>query len=153
MLFRSADDHVLICEDGDQLVLRDDIIEKGTPIPAGYLYVDGSGVGDVGNGVLRDRRVLAEDGFLVVLVTVDLTASAVVGAPEVITKGWVHEGESADLIDGCADAIHRALDSALERSPRADVESLQKVVRRAAGSFVSERTRRRPMIIPVVIEI
>ncbi len=148
-----ADDHVIVCEDGDQLVLTDDAIAKGAPIPAGYLYVDGSGIGDIGQGVLRDRRVLAEEGFLLILVTVDLYESAVVGAPELITKGWVHEGGSSDLLDRCADAVHRAIDNTLGASKRADVESLQKVVRRTAGSFVSEHTRRRPMIIPVVIEV
>ena len=148
-----ADDHVIICEDGDQLVLSDSGIRRGDSVPAGYLYVDGSGIGDVGNGVLRDRRVLAEEGIVVVLVTVDLAEAAVVGEPEVITKGWVHETASVDLIDGCAAAVHRELATALERAPRADIESLQKVVRRAAGSFVNERTRRRPMIVPVVIEV
>jgi ribonuclease J len=148
-----ADDHVIVCEDGDQLVLTDDGIAKGPSIPAGYLYVDGSGIGDIGHGVLRDRRVLAEEGFLVVLATIDLYESTVVGAPELITKGWVHEHEAASLLDRCAAAVHQALDNTLATTPHADIETLQKVVRRTTGSFVAEHTRRRPMIIPLVIEV
>jgi len=148
-----ADDHVTVCEDGDQLVITDQGIRRGDSVPAGYLYVDGSGVGDIGHGVLRDRRVLAEDGIVVVLVTVDLTGAAVVGEPEVITKGWVHETDSMDLIDGCSAAVHKGLDKALASAKRSDLEALQQTVRRAAGTFVKERTRRRPMIVPVVIEV
>ncbi len=148
-----ADDHVNVCEDGDQLVLDDNGIHRGDSVPAGYLYVDGSGVGDIGSGVLRDRRVLAEDGIVVILATVDLTAGAVLGAPEVITRGWVHETEAADLIDGCAAAVHAGLDTALKATSKGDLESLQKAVRRTAGSFIKQRTQRRPMIVPLVIEV
>ena len=148
-----ADDHVNVCEDGDQLIIDDNGIRRGQSVPAGYLYVDGSGIGDIGHGVLRDRRVLAEDGIVVVLATVDLSAGAVLGAPEVITRGWVHETEAVDLIDGCAAAVHSGLDAALQAASRGDLESLQKAVRRSAGTFIKQRTQRRPMIVPVVIEV
>ena len=148
-----ADDHVNLCEDGDQLVITDAGIRLGNRIPAGYLYVDGSGIGDIGGGVLRDRRVLAEDGIVVVLATVDLQEHEVLGEPEVITKGWVHEGESVDLIEGCGRAVNQALTKALAKTASADIESLQKVVRQAAGNYVSDQTRRRPMIVPLVIEV
>ena len=83
-------DHVLVCEDGDQLVLTDDGVQRmERAVPAGYLYVDGI-VGDVGHGVLRDRRVLAEEGVVVVIVTVDVTGRSVIAGPEIITRGWVH---------------------------------------------------------------
>src|SRR3954452_8818039 len=84
-----AADHVHVCEDGDSLVLEDKGIRKGKRVPAGYLYVDGSGIGDVGHGVLRDRRVLAEEGVVVVIVAVDVQTGAVIPGPEVITRGWV----------------------------------------------------------------
>ena len=148
-----ADGHVNVCEDGDQLVIDDHGIHRGDPVPAGYLYVDGSGVGDIGDGVLRDRQVLAEDGIVVILVTVDLTANLVIGEPEVITRGWVHETEGVELIDGCAAAVHAGLDKALGATSRGDIDSLQKAARRTAGTFIKERTRRRPMIVPLVIEV
>jgi ribonuclease J len=148
-----ADDHVIVCEDGDQLVITDDGIHKGPSVPAGYLYVDGSGIGDITHGVLRDRRVLAEEGVIVVFVTVDLAAREVLAGPEIITRGWVHADSARDLIEECADTVRAAVDKAAKNEPQLDLEKLQRVVRRAAGSFVNERTKRRPMIVPVVVEI
>ena len=81
-----ADDHVLVCEDGDSLVIEDGGIRRGDAVPAGFLYVDGT-VGDVGHGVLRDRRVLAEEGVVMVVATVDTHAREVVGSPEIVTRG------------------------------------------------------------------
>lgn len=148
-----AEDHVNVCEDGDQLVLTDKGVRRGDRIPAGYLYVDGSGIGDISHGVLRDRKVLAEDGIVVVLATADISNREVVGEPEVITKGWVHEADATELIDGLGDAVRDGLETALKRAERADVEVLNKAARRAAGSFISNRTKRRPMIVPLVIEV
>ncbi|MGE3445873.1 MAG: ribonuclease J [Acidimicrobiia bacterium] len=146
-------DRTILCEDGDQLVITDDWIARGPSAPAGYLYVDGSGVGDVGQGVLRDRRVLAAEGIVVVLATVDVAAGSLIGEPEVITKGWVHEPSSAALIAGCTAAVAEALRTMSTGGGRADTDALHKTVRRAAGAYVSDRTGRRPMIVPVVIEV
>ncbi|CAB4559398.1 MAG: RNase J family beta-CASP ribonuclease [Actinobacteria bacterium] len=143
-------DHVLLCEDGDVLELSDDGLAPAGRIPAGYLYVDGI-VGDVGQGVLRDRRVLAEEGVVVVVVTVDLGTSKVLTGPEIITRGWVYAPEAEDLLDEACDTVAVAVEKALAEGVR-DVESLERDVRRAAGKFVNERTKRRPMIVPVVME-
>jgi ribonuclease J len=148
-----AEDHVMVCEDGDQLVVTDKGIRWGERIPAGYNYVDGSGVGDISHGVLRDRKVLAEDGIVVALATVDVASREVVGQPELITKGWVHEPAAAELIDGLTGAVHAGLGAALQRAERADIDVLNKAVRRSAGSYVNEHTKRRPMIVPLVIEV
>ncbi len=148
-----ADDHVLVCEDGDQLVLGDRGITRGEPVPAGYLYVDGTGIGDVGNGVLRDRRVLAEEGVVVVIVAVDVATGAVITGPEVITRGWVHAPEAEDLLDECRAVVTQQLKEAFASGEAGtDIESLQRLVRRAIGRLVNDRTRRRPMIVPVVME-
>jgi ribonuclease J len=141
---------VVICEDGDSIVLTDDGIERGERVPAGYLYVDGI-VGDVGTGVLRDRRVLAAEGVVVVVVAVDRETGAIITGPEVITRGWVYAPEAEDLLDDCAERIRDAIKNAFGHDAT-DIESLQRVVRRAAGKFVSEQTKRRPMIVPVVME-
>jgi len=147
-----GDDRVLVCEDGDQLLLTDLGIIRGENVPAGYLYVDGI-VGDVGQGVLRDRRVLAEEGVVVVVVTVDARTGAIVTGPEVITRGWVYAPEADDLLDECADEVRAAVHGAFNTGDPVDIEALQRVVRKAAGRFVADRTRRRPMIVPVVMEI
>ena len=146
----AAKERVLICEDGDQLTIDDDGIRVTGQVPAGYLFVDGI-VGDVGQGVLRDRRVLAEEGVVVVVVTVDASDGSILTGPEVITRGWVYAPEAEELLDECAAVVRQALKEAFsETAP--DHEALQRVVRRAAGKFVSDRTRRKPMIVPVVME-
>ena len=132
-------------------MLTDVGVTRGEKVPAGYLYVDGI-VGDVGQGVLRDRRVLAEEGVVVVVVTVDAQSGAIVTGPEVITRGWVYAPEAEDLLDECADEVRAAVHEAFDSGDPVDIETLQRVVRRAAGRFVSDRTRRRPMIVPVVME-
>lgn len=143
-------DHVLICEDGDVLELSDKGLKAVGRVPAGYLYVDGI-VGDVGQGVLRDRRVLAEEGVVVVIVTVDIETGKVLTGPEIITRGWVYAPEAEDLLDEACDRVAAVVEASLAAGVR-DVESLERDVRRAAGKFVSERTKRRPMIVPVVME-
>jgi ribonuclease J len=143
---------ILVCEDGDQLVLTDDGIHRlEKAVPSGYLYVDGI-VGDVGHGVLRDRRVLAEEGVVVVIVTVDVNARAVIAGPEVTTRGWIHAAEAEDLLEECAAAVRAEVETVLSHPEPVELEALQRHVRRAAGRFVNERTRRRPMIVPVVLE-
>jgi ribonuclease J len=143
-------DHVLVCEDGDVLTLDDEGLNATGRVPAGYLYVDGI-VGDVGQGVLRDRKVLAEEGVVVVVVTVDIETGKVLVGPEIITRGWVYAPEAEDLLDEACDTVADAVEQAFAAGVR-DVESLERDVRRAAGRFVNERTRRRPMIVPVVME-
>lgn len=144
------DERVVICEDGVVLQLDDDGLSDHDRVPAGYVYVDGI-IGDVGHGVIRDRRVLAEEGVVVVVATVDVPSGTVITGPEIITRGWVYAPEAEDLLDEACDTVETALVDALSKGVR-DVETLERDVRRAAGKFVNERTRRRPMIVPVVME-
>ncbi|HVE94219.1 MAG TPA: ribonuclease J [Acidimicrobiales bacterium] len=148
-----ADNHVLLCEDGDVVELSDDGIDFGGTVPAGYLYVDGI-VGDVGQGVLRDRRVLAEEGVVVVIVTVDARTGEIVSGPEIITRGWVYESEAESLLEEARTAVRaRIAEVAKSDAVTTDFETLKRNIRQALGKFVSERTRRRPMIVPVVMEV
>ena len=143
--------NVLLAEDGDVIELTDDSIDFRGNIPAGYLYVDGI-VGDVGHGVLRDRRVLAEEGVVVVIVTVDVQNRAIVTGPEIVTRGWVYAAEAQDLLDEAAEQVRDSIKEAFAEGAT-DFETLRRHVRQAAGRFVNERTRRRPMIVPVVMEV
>ncbi len=142
--------NVLLAEDGDVVELTDDGLDFVDSVPANYLYVDGM-VGDVGHGVLRDRRVLADEGFVVVVVTVDGHSGEVVAPPEIITRGWVHAPEADAMLDEARDHVAKALDGSLAEGT-IDVEALKRRVRQATGRFVSDRTRRRPMIVPVIVE-
>ena len=151
ILMGVAKDNVLLCEDGDVIEITDNGIVRKERVPAGMLYVDGI-VGDVGQGVLRDRKVLAEEGVVVAVVTVDVEAGKVLVGPEIITRGWVYAPEAEDLIEEACETVARAVEKALKGGTR-DIDALEKEVRRAAGKFVSERTKRRPMIVPIVMEI
>jgi ribonuclease J len=145
-------DHILLAEDGDVVSLTDTGCEFSGEVPAGYLYVDGI-VGDVGRGVLRDRRVLAEEGVIVVIVTVDAKSGEVLIEPEIITRGWVFAPEAEDLLEEARAAVVEGIEGAPEEEGSTDFETLKRRARSALGKFVNERTRRRPMIVPVVIEV
>ena len=145
------DERTLVCADGDQLTIDDQGVRVSGQVPAGYLYVDGI-VGDVGQGVLRDRRVLAEEGVVVVVVSVALEDGAILTGPEIITRGWVYAPEAEALLDECADVVRQAIKDLFVEAGTPDMESLQRTVRRAAGRFVNDRTKRKPMIVPVVME-
>jgi ribonuclease J len=142
-------DHVLQATDGDVLELSDDGLVFADKVPASYLFVDGI-VGDVGQGVLRDRRVLAEEGVVVIVATVDSALHKVITGPELITRGWVYAPEADNLLDEAEAHIEKALVKALDDGI-SDIDSLERIVRKAAGKFVSDRTKRRPMIVPVVM--
>jgi ribonuclease J len=146
-----APERVIVCEDGDQVQLSDAGLLRSGHVHAGYLFVDGI-VGDVGRGVLRDRRVLSEEGVVVVIVGVDIQERTVLTGPELITRGWVYAPEAENLLEEGAALVRQEVLDALVNGTT-DVETLQQRIRRAAGRFVNERTRRRPMIVPVVMEI
>ncbi|MBV9412508.1 MAG: ribonuclease J [Acidimicrobiia bacterium] len=146
-----AQSNVLLAEDGDVVELTGEGIEFIEEIPAGFLYVDGI-VGDGGHGVLRDRRVLGEEGVVVVVVTVDSRTGEVVSGPEVLTRGWIYAPEADDLLEEARQAVLQSLKEAAAEGAT-DYETLRRHVRQAAGRFVNERTKRRPMIVPVVMEV
>lgn len=144
---------VLLAEDGDVVELGDGGIDFVDEVPAGYLYVDGI-VGDVGRGVLRDRQLLAEEGLVVVIVTVDSRTGTVLTGPEIITKGWVYAPEAEKLLDEARETVLAAIEEPLPPDTTSvDFETLKRRARSALGRFVNERTRRRPMIVPVIMEV
>lgn len=141
-----------IVEDGDVLELTDGKVSRGDKVRAGMILVDGLGVGDVGPVVLRDRRVLAGDGILVCVVTIDSHNGEVLAGPDLISRGFVFEERSRDLLDDAADLVADALE-ALEGEQMTDWAVIKKTCRRALGEFVWQSTRRRPMLLPIVIEV
>ncbi|MDQ6854881.1 MAG: ribonuclease J [Actinomycetota bacterium] len=149
-------DRVIICEDGDVLTLAPkgrgvaiDVDRRA--VPSGYLYVDGI-VGDVGHGVLRDRRSLAREGVVVVIVTVDAVSGEIVTGPEIVTRGWVYAPEAEELLEDAKAAVRESLEDAAQEGAT-DFETLRRHARRALGRFINERTKRRPAVIPVVMEV
>ena len=143
---------VFVCEDGDVLTIDDAGIDvERRAVPAGYQYVDGI-VGDIGQGVLRDRRSLAEEGFVAVIVTVDAVTGELVTGPEIVTRGWVYAPEAEALLEDAKAEVRASLQEAADEGA-VDFETLRRHARRSLGKFINERTRRRPAIIPVVIEV
>jgi ribonuclease J len=145
-------EHICVCEDGDVVTIDDRGLEvEPRGVPAGYLYVDGI-VGDIGLGVLRDRRQLAEEGVVVVIVTVDQRTGEIVTGPEIVTKGWVYAPEADELLEDAKAAVRDSLAQAAADGAT-DFESIRRHARRALGRFINESTRRRPAVIPVVMEV
>ena len=142
--------NVLLAEDGDVVELTEKGLDFVDSVPSGYLYVDGI-VGDVGHGVLRDRKVLAEEGVIVVVVAVDATSGEILTGPEIITRGWVHAPEAESLLEEARQRVTEALEHATDAG-NIDFDTLKRQVRQALGRFVNEKTKRRPMIVPVVME-
>jgi len=143
-------ERVVLCEDGDQIRLTDDGIEHLGSVGGGHLYVDGI-VGDLGSTVLTERRTLGDDGFVSVVVHLDTERGEILSGPDVISRGWVEHPALAAHEEAVAEAVSKQLDVALRDRDRT-IEQLTQVVRRAAGKTVNDRTRRRPMIVPVVRE-
>ncbi len=142
-------DRVVLADDGVVVDLVDGVARITGKVPCGYVYVDGLGVGDIGESSLKDRRILGDEGFVTVVVVVDSVTGKIVGGPEIFSRGV--SGETA-AFDGVRPLIEAALDSAASEGV-ADSRQLQQLVRRTVGRWVSDTYRRRPMILPVVVEV
>jgi ribonuclease J len=147
-----AGERVVLCEDGDAVVLDAAGLRRDGSVPGGYLFVDGSSVGDIGHGVLRDRMVLAEEGVVMAVATVDVKRGEVVGTPQIVTRGWAYDQDTEAVLDEARAQVTKALEQALS-SGNADHEHLNRVARKALGRLVGDRTRQRPMIVPVIVTV
>jgi ribonuclease J len=144
-------DRVLLCQDGDQVVLDDQGLRRGDRVPAGYIYVDGT-VGALDHSVLAERRVLGQEGFISTVITVAADGSrlTLLREPEILSRGWVHGPEGEQLRKEATLTVSDAVEQALADGARTRGQ-LERAARRALGRFVSQRTRLRPMIVPLVL--
>ena len=141
-------DRVVIAEDGVVVDLVDGVASVAGKVECGYVFVDGSSVGDLTESSLKDRRILGEEGFISVIVVIDSQTGKVVSGPEIHARGFAEEDATFDEIK---DPIIAALDKAVSEGVD-DSYQLQQTIRRVVGRWVSGKHRRRPMIIPVVLE-
>ncbi len=142
------EERVTIAEDGVVMDLKGGELTVAGYVPVGFVYVDGSGVGDVTETSLKDRRVLGEEGFISIFVAVDIVDAKIVAGPEVHTRGFGGDDElEKALTDAVAEAVQKALDDGAD-----ETHELQQRIRRVVGKWVNSKHRRRPMIIPVVVE-
>jgi ribonuclease J len=147
-----APENVFIIENGTPIEFyADGSARRATPVAAGYVYVDGLSVGDVGDIVLRDRRALANDGMFMIVVTVDKQTGSVIGKPEIITRGFVHLNEAdpimKEALERVVEAIHTPGDHISE------IGLLKTQIKDGVSRFLYEQTKRRPMVFPVVVEV
>ena len=145
-------ENVFIIENGMPIeILPDGSARRGAKVTAGYVYVDGLSVGDVGDVVLRDRRALANDGIFMVVVTVDKQTGNIVGRPEVITRGFVHLNEKDPIM---VEAIERVMASIENPGDHiSEIALLKAQVKDGVSRYLYEQTKRRPMVFPVVVEV
>lgn len=144
--------NIYIGENGDHIILSRDGITLGESVTAGAVMVDGLGVGDVGSIVLRDRRHLSEDGLVIVVATVDASSGELLAGPELVTRGFVYVRESEGLLDeACAHV--REVFAHLQRGDLHDRNSLKTRIRETVSSYLYRRTKRSPMILPILMEI
>jgi ribonuclease J len=142
------EENTIIAEDGTVIDLKDGIATVVGQLDLGYVYVDGSSVGEITDADLKDRRILAEEGFISIFVAIDLQTGSVIVGPEIQARGFA---EDEDVFDEVKPQILKALVDASFNGTR-DVHAYAQVIRRTVGRWVNTQHRRRPMIIPVVIE-
>lgn len=145
------DDRIFIVEDGDTVVLGEPA-RRGGRVPAGMTFVDGLGIGDVGEHVLRDRRKLSEDGIVVVVVTVDKHSGEVLAGPDLINRGFVYEETSGDIFEEAAERTLQTLTQSATDEV-SDPTVLKANIRRSLGKYFFEVTKRKPVIVPVIMEV
>ncbi|GAB3671298.1 ribonuclease J [Actinocorallia lasiicapitis] len=143
------DENIVIAEDGVVVDLIDGVAKIVGSVPAGYVYVDGSSVGEVTEASLKDRRVLGEEGFVSVVVVVDSTSGKIIAGPEIHARGaGIGDQDFREVIDRIRATLQEAADDGV-----ADTHQIRQRMRRTVGKWVSESYRRRPMIVPVVVEV
>ena len=121
-------------------------------VPVGSILVDGLGVGDVGNVVLRDRQHLAEDGIMVVVMSLDRVGGQLVAGPDIVSRGFVYVKESDELIEEARQIVDEALQKCLDRGIT-DWGKLKNATKDALSDYVWKKTKRRPMILPIIMEV
>lgn len=144
--------NVKILKSGDVLEMSEDRFEVTGRVPAGEVLVDGLGVGDVGNIVLRDRQRLAENGLITVVMTLDKSSGEVLSGPEIVSRGFVYVREAESLMEDCQAVAQEALEMAIPRSG-GDWGYVRNRIKDALGEFLWKRTRRNPMILPIISEV
>lgn len=145
-------ENVFIIENGQTMEFTEDTAKRGPIVQAGNILVDGLGVGDVGNIVLRDRKHLSEDGLIVVVMSIDKQTRKVISGPDIISRGFVYVRESEDLMDESREIVKKVL-ADCEKNKITDWTTLKFNVRDSLRSFFYGKIKRNPMILPIIMEV
>ena len=145
-------DDIFILRSGDVLELCEESAQVTGKVPAGSMFVEGLGVGDVGNMVLRDRQHLAEDGILIVVVALDCDNNIVISGPDIVSRGFVYVRESDELLEEAREIVADVLDGCMDRNVT-DWGRMKNQIKDALNDYIWKKTKRRPMILPIIMEV
>ena len=145
-------ERIFILRSGDVLEMSEESAEVTSKVPVGDILVDGLGVGDVGNIVLRDRQHLAEDGIMIVVLSLDGATDQLVSGPDIVSRGFVYVRESDELMEEAHIVVSEAVNGCLDRGI-SDWGKLKSAIKDSLGDYVWKKTKRRPMILPIIMEV
>ena len=145
-------DNIFLINSGDVLELDDNGARVNGKVHVGDVMVDGLGVGDVGNIVLRDRHILAEEGIIIVVLTLDGESGQVLAGPDIVSRGFVYVRDAGDLMDDAQAVLNATMDHLMDKGVT-DWGKIKQEIKDALGGFVWKETKRRPMIIPIIMEV
>ncbi|NMB33128.1 MAG: ribonuclease J, partial [Clostridium sp.] len=143
---------IIVAENGQVIEVNKKKVSQTNKVTAGRILVDGLGVGDVGNIVLRDRKKLSQDGIIIVVVTINKDSGALIAGPDIVSRGFVYVRESEQLIENSKDRVRDALAFCEQRNIK-DWASIKSQVREVLSKYLYDQTRRRPMIMPIIMEV
>ena len=147
-----SESDVFISEIGKVLEIGEDGARFNGTVPAGRILVDGYGVGDIGNIVLRDRRHLSQDGLLVVVASVDLSYQMLISGPDIVSRGFVYVREAEELMDQAKEVAKNAIEDCFDHGIEERTE-IKNSVKNALSKFIFVKTGRKPMILPIIMDV
>ncbi len=146
-------EHIAVVENGTIVEFCDTGMHIGERVPGGYVFVDGAMVGDIGPAVLRDRELLARDGFIVVLINRAARSGAILGRPHLISRGFVHTSDAEALIQAAQDRVYALLNGNRDLTRQGDAIDLAHLIQSQLGQFIYQETKRRPIVIPTINDL
>ena len=146
-------ENVILMRSGDVIEIGDEGYRVADHVQAGGILVDGLGIGDVGNIVLRDRQHLAEDGIMIVVLTLERGSNQLLAGPDIVSRGFVYVRESEDLMEEARQVVTDAVEDCLNHQRNADWSKIKLVIRDTMNEFIWKKTKRRPMILPIIMDV